>query len=94
MNNFFTPVAPALAALSLFAAAPKADAASSYCYQTERNATVCILSVHQNRNNPTLKLVRWNANGGAVYQDEIYCNPAHRYNFKENMAGIACFLFN
>ena len=94
MNKFFTPVAPLLAALSLFAGAQKADAASSYCYQTVYNDTVCILSVHQNRANPNHKVVRWNSNGGAVIQDNVYCDPAHRYNFKENMAGISCFLFN
>jgi len=69
-----------------------AAAASSHCYQTNSNNTVCILSVH--RSSANTKIVRSNVNGGAVQTSKVYCNPNHRYNYKENMAGIACFQFS
>lgn len=69
-----------------------ASAATSYCYQTESNNTVCILSVR--RSGVNTKIVRSNINGGTVDATEVYCNPNHRYNYKENMYGIACFQFS
>jgi hypothetical protein len=92
--NFKALAASAFAATSIGFAMPEAQAATSYCYQTTRNATVCILSVQTHKTTPNWKLVRWNANGGNVYMDEVYCGNASRYNYQRNMAGIACFEFN
>ena len=77
---------------STIGAASMASAATSYCYQNESNNTVCILSVQSYGANT--KLVRSNVNGGSVHATKVYCNPSHRYNYKQNMYGIACFQFS
>ena len=82
----------ALATTSLVA--PSAvEARTSYCYETVRGADVCILSVQRHKSNPNLRLVKSSINGQVGY-DKITCNPAHRHNYKVNMAGIACFQFH
>jgi len=77
---------------STISAPSMASASTSYCYQNESDNTVCILSAHRTGSN--VKLVRSNINGGSVHTTEVYCNPSHRYNYKENMYGIACFQFS
>ncbi len=71
----------------------KASAAGNYCYQNNNYATVCIHSVFSNKTN-NYKIVEWSVDGGNRYEEKIYCNPAHRANYKENLAGIACFQFS
>ncbi len=93
LNAFYsssTALVLAVASLGLFST--EADAAGNYCYRTESNATVCIHSVFSNNSN--YKLVEWSVDGGNRYEEKIFCNPSHRYSFKENLAGIACFRFS
>ena len=81
----------ALAATSLFTNTGEAAAASGYCYNTTRGANICITRVVQT--GPNTKRV-WSVIDGYYGVDDVYCNPAHRYNYTENMAGIACFQFS
>ena len=91
--KLFTAIATAsVLGASTIASPLMASASTSYCYQTESNNTVCILSVKRTGTNT--KLVRSNINGGSVNTTKVYCNPSHRYNFKQNMYGIACFQFS
>ena len=81
----------AIAATSLVA--PGAvEAATSYCYETTGNSTVCILAVHEHKTNPYQRLVKSSVDGYVSY-DKVTCNPAHARNYSRNMAGIACFEF-
>ena len=83
-----------IAATSLITA--PAQAASSYCYTVGNGAsTVCILSVIKHNNWPynRTKLVKTSING-RVKSQIVECPYAHQYNYKENMAGIACYEFN
>jgi hypothetical protein len=68
-----------------------ADAAGSYCYVNNSSADVCILGVWRDGGN--YKVVK-SAVNGRVDVERVYCNPAHRYNYKQNMYGIACFEFS
>ena len=91
----FNTVRSSLATLSALALVAvigtlSAKAANAHCYDTETNATVCILSVRNHKTNPTLKLVKSSINGNVSVQ-EVYCNPAYRNNYKPNMYGIACY---
>ena len=91
--KLFTAIASAaISAISLVA--PTASKArTSYCYETVRGADVCILSVQRHKSNPYVRLVKASINGDVDYT-EVTCNPAYRHNYKENMAGIACFQFH
>ena len=75
--------------------APKADAATNFCFETTTNNTVCIHSV---RNHKTLgrakKLVVASINGGRRSSIEVDCTTASASNYRANMAGIACYEFN
>jgi len=82
----------ALAATSLVAPAA-VEARTSHCYETVRGADVCILSVQRHKSSPYVRLVKSSVDGHVSY-DQVTCNPAHRHNYKENMAGIACFQFH
>lgn len=92
--NFKALLATASIAATSLIAAP-AQAATSYCYENTNGATVCILSVikHNDWPYPRKKLVKSSVDG-YVSEEVVYCNPAHRYNYKKNMYGIACFEFN
>ena len=97
MFNFKALVTTALFTVPFLGAiAPqKADAASSYCYQTTSNATVCIHSVHSHKTlGNAKKRVVWSVNGGSLKKTIVTCTSAHRYNYREDLAGIACFQFS
>ena len=81
----------ALAATSLFTSTGEAVAASGYCYNTTRGGNICITRVVQT--GPNTKRV-WSVVDGYYSVDDVYCNPAHRYNYSQNLAGIACFEFS
>ena len=83
----------AIAATSLVAPAA-VEAATSVCYTTTKYDTVCIHSVRWNRSNPNFRKVASTLNGGSFSVDNVTCNPAHRYNYKRNLSGIACFEFH
>ena len=68
-----------------------ADAAAGYCYTTYRGADVCITRVR--RIGVNTKRV-WSVIDGRYDVDDVFCNPAHRYNYTQNMYGIACFEFS
>lgn len=70
----------------------KASAASSYCYETETGADVCVLAVRRHKTDYTLRLVKYAVNG-QVATSEVYCDPALANNYKENLWGIACYQF-
>ena len=89
----FKSLATASFALATSLVAPSAvEARTSYCYETVRGADVCILAVHEHKTNPNLRLVKSSVDGYVDYTT-VTCNPAHRNNYKQNMAGIACFQF-
>ena len=91
MFNFKALVATAaIAATSIFAPAA-VEARGSYCYVNNSGSDVCILGVWRDGGN--YKVVK-SAINGSVDFDRVYCNPAHRYNYKQNMYGIACFEFS
>ena len=92
MKLFNAIVTASALGMSTLAFASAASAVTSHCYQNESDSTICILSVQRSGTNT--KLVRSNVNGGAVHTTNVYCDPRHRYNYKENMYGIACFRFS
>ena len=81
----------AVAATSLFTNVGEAAAASGYCYNTTTGGNVCITRVVGLGGN--YKRV-WSVVDGHYDVQDVFCNPAHRYNYKENMYGIACFQFS
>ena len=91
MFNFKALTATIAIAASSIAAPAAVEAAGSYCYVTRSGADVCILGVWRDGGN--YKIVK-SAVNGSVGVERVYCNPAHRYNYKENMYGIACFQFS
>ena len=70
------------------------EAATSTCYRNTRGNTVCIHSVRWDRSNPNYRQVTSTINGGSYLVENAICNPAHRYNYRRNLYGIACFEFN
>lgn len=84
-------VGAAMAATSMFTTAGEAAAASGYCYTTESGGDVCITRVVRTGAN-TRRV--WSVVNGNYYVDNVFCNPAHRYDYAENMYGIACFQFS
>ena len=94
--NIKSLAASALIGVStLFTGATGAEAATSYCYETNRYDTVCIHGVWKHKTyGGAQKLVEWSVNGGTRYTDEVNCRTASRYNYKKDLAGIACFEFN
>ena len=91
MFNFKTLLASAAIAVAGLAATEAGYAASGYCYTTTRGGDVCITRVQQIGHNT--KRV-WSVVNGHYAVEDVYCNPAYRYNYKENMYGIACFQFS
>ncbi len=92
LNAFYsssTALVLAVASLGLFST--EADAATSYCYETELDDTVCVLSVYQTKE-LNVRLVKSSLNG-QVQTDEVYCNPAFSNNYEENLWGVACYEF-
>ena len=92
--KLFSSIAAAALIGTSFIAPNSSQAATSKCYQTDSNATVCIHSVRWNRSNPNYRQVSSTVNGGSYAVHNVTCNPRHRYNYKANMYGIACFQFN
>ena len=72
----------------------KASAQDSYCYENMSGNTVCIHKVYASNDGSNEKLVYSSVNGGSWDKTIVYCNPAHRTNYKENMYGVACFQFS
>lgn len=91
MFNFKALLATAAVAAGAIATPSAVEAASGYCYTTTRGADVCITRVVQTGHNT--KRV-WSVVNGHYSVDNVYCNPAHRYNYVENLSGIACFQFS
>ena len=90
--NFITKLATtALAATAIFATAPKAEASGHYCYTNDNGAELCIFNV---RGTGTHRSYETLVNGQYGGRTKVICNPAHRYNYKANAHGIACFEFN
>ena len=81
----------AIAATSLFSNTGEAAAASGYCYNNTSGVGVCITRVVQTGQNT--KRV-WSVVDGHYGVNDVFCDPAHRYNYARNMFGIACFEFN
>ena len=92
--KLFSSIAAAALIGTSFIAPNSSQAATSKCYQTDSNATVCIHSVRYNRSNPNYRQVTSTVNGGGYAVHNVICHPHHRYNYKANMYGIACFQFN
>ena len=69
------------------------EARTSYCYENNAGADVCVLAVVRHKTNYNKRWVKSSVNGN-VSVDEVYCNPNHRSNYKRNLFGIACFEFS
>ena len=92
---FKTLIASAAIAATSFVAPAAVEAATSHCYTTTNYDTVCIHSVRNHkRYGAAYKLVTSTVNGGSYATTEIDCTTASSYNYKRNMAGIACYEFN
>lgn len=91
MFNFKALLATVAIAATSFVAGAPAEARRSYCYTNTRGSDICILGVWKDGGN--YKIVK-SAVNGRVDVERVYCDPAHRYNYKENMYGIACFQFD
>ena len=90
-KSLLTAAATASVAIAGFSSG--AEARTSYCYTTGGGSnTVCILSVRRHNTLPK-RLVRYNVNGGDIRTTEVTCYAQHAGNYKENLAGIACFEF-
>jgi len=72
----------------------KASAQNNTCYENMSGNYVCIHEVYSSNDGSNEKLVYSSVNGGRWDKTVVYCNPAHRNNYKENMYGIACFQFS
>ena len=93
MNLINSIATAAVIGASSFLAPAAVEAASSTCYTTTSGNTVCIHSVRWG-SNPNYRQVTSTINGGSYSVENAICNPAHRYNYKRNLYGIACFEFN
>ena len=92
MFNFKALATSALVATAaLFSGVGEAQA--SYCYDRSNGGYTCIHRVTGNYSG-TQKTVWYSHDGGNMNKLSISCNPAHRYNYKENLAGIACFEYS
>lgn len=80
-----------IGAASIFGGVTSAEAAGHYCYYNTNDAHLCVYNVRGDRYNKTYDL---NINGRYVGKQSVWCNPAHRYTYKANANGIACFEFN
>ena len=93
MKLFNAIAAGAVIGASLISVKPAA-AATSYCYETTNDASVCILSVRNHkRYGANQKLVKYSINA-SVDQSVVNCRTANRSNYKDNLWGIACYEFN
>ena len=91
MFNFKALAATVAVAATSIIAPAAVEAAGGYCYSTTGGGDVCITRVQQTGHNT--KRV-WSVVDGHYSVEDVYCNPAHRYNYRENMYGIACFQFS
>ncbi len=90
--NFKALAASALVATSaLFAGVGEAQA--SYCYDRQGGGYTCIHRVTGNYNG-TQKTAWYSHDGGKMRTIEVGCNPAFRYTYKENLAGVVCYEYN
>ena len=69
------------------------EAQATYCYDRSNGGYTCIHRVMGNRSG-TEKTVWYSHDGGQMKVMDVYCNPAYRYNYKANLAGIACYEYN
>jgi len=69
----------------------EAKADNHSCYWTNQNDHICVYNV---RGNSSFKTFDMNVNGQYAGNQGVRCNPNHRYNYKENAYGIACFEFS
>lgn len=70
-----------------------AKAMSGECHETDSGATICILQVRRHVSYPNVKFVKSSVNGDVSW-DQVYCDPAYRYNYKDNLWGKACYEYN
>ena len=87
MNNFSKILLSSVVGLTSIFTGVEAKAAQ--CYFTTDDDHVCIHSVYSNKYG-TEKNVYYTVNGEARKMN-VTCNPQHRYNYRENVAGISCF---
>lgn len=76
---------------SIFGGVQSAESATYECYWTTGNDHICVYNV---RGNDYFRTYDMDINGVYMGQQGVRCNPAHRYNYKENANGIVCFEFN
>ena len=94
MKLFNLIATAAVIGASSFLAPAAVEAATSTCYRNTSGNTICIHSVRWDRSNPNFRRVTSTIDGANYSIDNVRCNPAHRYNYKENLYGIACFQFS
>ena len=68
------------------------EAQAANCYYTVNDDHICIYGVKSNRYG-TEKTVYYTLNGTRDVVN-VTCDPAHRYNYFENLAGKACFEYS
>ena len=68
-----------------------ANAAHHSCYWTTTNNHICVYNV---QGNASFKTYDMNINGRYAGKQSVVCHPEHRYNYKANANGIACFEFS
>ena len=88
--NITSATALAVGAIGL-AGGSAAEASTYECYWNTNNNHICVYNV---RGNDYYRTFDMNVNGNYAGNQSVKCNPAHRYNYKENANGIACFEFN
>lgn len=93
MNLINSITTAAVIGASSFLAPAAVEARTSYCYENNAGADVCVLAVVRHKTNYNKRWVKSSVNG-SVSVDEVYCNPNHRSNYKRNLFGIACFEFS
>ena len=92
MKNFKALALSALVATTtLVAGATGAQAANYECYNTTDYDRVCVYDV---RGNSYERQYKMEVNGRYAGTHIAYCNPNHRYNYKQNAIGKVCFEFN
>ena len=91
--KLFNAIATAAVIGASFVTANPADARTGECYENTSGATVCILSVHRHNTDPNRRLVKSSVNGDVTW-DKVHCHPAHKFNYKRNLFGKACFEYS
>ena len=91
--KFFKSIAAAAVIGTSLITANPAEARTGECYENTRGATICILAVHGHKTDPNRRFVKSAVNGNVSW-DNVYCNPSHRHNYKDNLFGKACFEYS